>query len=732
MTLRGMTLPRLPRLPLAAFRSRLIFRGVFLLLMLATLALALTVLGQEKQRGRQGYEAAFRPTLDALTAELRHPRGQLALLNLGLQPAPAAAAAAPRGIRPSVLPFAAIDFDDPFKARQAVELSGCALGWPRGAQAGAQVCVAIGRSAFAGGFVYVVVDAALPPTLVRERGVRDLQGLHRARVVVSQPAGTQVWTAPFEAAADAPAQTAAGGLRGRLTGFAGDLGELPLRARPERDFRGWLWQERECAPGAEPADTATCARRTLLTLRLPVAAWREALYRAASPQWPPADLPLTEVKVQWLGPDEAVLFDASLPGAEPPFALEVLSARLREGETLRLVPERADLPVRELRGPVAQDQAADWLQTLILRLPVPHGAASALAPPRAEDIVVTPAGRWRVELLGDFGAIDRQLGVTATRLAGYVGAMLLALGLAWLLIELLLMRRVAVLTQRAAALGRRLQERAGAPGAEDGFEGIEPALRIDALRGRDELGILAGTLADLLQRVREAARREQAQALREREMWHAVGHEIMSPLQSLMVLHRDPTDASHRYVRRMQQAVRVLYGEASPGEAISAAALSPATVELDAFLRHVAHNAAFVGLQEVVYPGTGRPTPVRADEYALEDVLTHLLRNADRHRRPGTPVTLSMEGPDGAGRVRVGVHNIGPAIPPEQVERIFDYGFRGDAATPDAAQRGQGLFVARSYLGKMGGTLTVEATEDGPRFVMTLVSAPPGADLRDA
>jgi signal transduction histidine kinase len=640
-----------------------------------------------------------------------------------------------------VLPFAAIDFDDPFKARQAVELSGCAVGWPAGPQAGAQVCTAIGRSAFAGGFVYVVVDAPLPPAFERDLTQRDLRGLHRARITVTQGGEVERWTAPFEAAADGPVQTAAGGLRGRLTGFAGDLTELPLRQRPERDFRGWFWQERTCAPSAEPSDGATCARRTLLSLRVPVAAWREALFRGGAPTWPPADLARTQVRLEWLGPDDAVLFDSLARGAEPPFSLAQLAGRLGAGETLRLVPERPVATAREFRGSgtAAKDETlsaleegpapAGWLASLILRLPDPGARSAERPPPEASDEVVTPAGRWRVTLSGDFAQVDRQLIITATRLSGYVGAMLAAVALAWLLIELALLRRIARLTRRVADLGHRPGQGLEGTGASPAG-GEDPAQAIAALRGRDELGLLAGTVADLLRRVREAAVRERIQAERERDMWHAVGHEIMSPLQSLMVLHGAADDPSHRYVQRMQQAVRVLYGKASPGEAITAAALTPATLDLDAFLRHVAHNAGFAGVSQVVYAARGRPALAQADEYALEDVITHLLHNADRHRVPGTPITLELEGPDAQGRLQIGVHNVGPGIAPELTERIFEYGFRGDTAghladPAEGSQRGQGLFVARTYLGKMGGTLRVEATPDGPRFVMSLVAAVP-------
>ena len=102
-------------------------------------------------------------------------------------------------------------------------------------------------------------------------------------------------------------------------------------------------------------------------------------------------------------------------------------------------------------------------------------------------------------------------------------------------------------------------------------------LDLSDLRGSDELGILASSLSDLLQRVKDDVRREHIRAQQERDMWHAVGHEIMSPLQSLMVLHPTAEDASHRYIQRMQQAVRVLYGSASPSEALEAATLKLAT-----------------------------------------------------------------------------------------------------------------------------------------------------------
>ena len=50
-------------------------------------------------------------------------------------------------------------------------------------------------------------------------------------------------------------------------------------------------------------------------------------------------------------------------------------------------------------------------------------------------------------------------------------------------------------------------------------------------------------------------------------------HEIMSPPLSLMALRGSAVDASHRYISRMQQAVRVLFGHASPSDAFQSTTL---------------------------------------------------------------------------------------------------------------------------------------------------------------
>ncbi len=558
--------------------------------------------------------------------------------------------------------------------------------------------------------VYLVADLLLPPAVAREKGTLDLAPVSHAVVRAETGAGTEHWVAPFEAPGDAPVDVGDGGLRGRVTGFSGEGSALVKGSRPVRDFRGWLWQEAGCAvPGqALPG----CARRTLISLRVPVEAWRKALFSQGPRTWPPADLGRTRLRLQWVAPGGQLLFDSARAGAVQPFSLQHLGSTLAGGEVLRIERLGSGAPqlVTQLRGQDSSDEvAAPWLTRLVLKLP----SSDTRTQVQASETVNTSSGRYQLSLTGDLTSVDRSLSATATRMSGFVGAMLAAIVLAWLVIELGLIRPVARLTQRAAALNYNMQD----PQVERRLGDLD----VRDMAGRDEMGILASTLAGLLQRVKEGVRREHLRNEQERDMWHAVGHEIMSPLQSLMVLHGDAADPSHRYVHRMQQAVRVLYGSASPSEAISSASVEVDTLDLNQFLQHVAVNAPYAGIQNVVFETAGAPVWVQASEHSLEDVVTHVLRNADRYRPEGTSITLSLD--DCGGMAGFAIHNTGPAIEAGRLEAIFEYGVT-DASAPGES-RGQGLFVARTYMAKMGGTITAANADGGVRFVLHLPRATP-------
>jgi signal transduction histidine kinase len=695
---------RIPRVP---FRLRVFFRGVFVLLALATVALAGFVLREEKELGLKAYREGFAKTKEQIVARLRHPTGQLALLNPDVNPDTRGSSVTP--LHPVVLPFSAIDFDDKAKVQQAVEMAGCGVQYGDGST----LCVAVGSNPLAGGFIYAVGSFATGELVPKPPGARDLGTAHRVRVEVAMRGQTWRWLAPYEGGPDNT-----GAQRGRLTGFAEDA-DGTLALKPVRDFRGWLWQDARCVDGHTGDD---CPRRAFYSVRLPIELFRDELQaRRSQIVWPPADLNRILVHLQVLAPSGATLFDSNQPDATPPFGLADLQPILLPGETLRLAKAGAqgDTELALLQGSettgVAEPSWWDRFTAQLIRRLQVDGYEQALV---AQDTIATPLGRYELTLTGDVRSVNRTLGRVAARVGWIVVAMLAAIVLAWVAIELRIVRRITLLTKRAAAVRHGVQSLKG--GADD-----EIRLDVGDLRGSDELGLLAGTLAELLERVNDDVRREQIRTAQEREQWHAVGHEIMSPLQSLLALHANEDDPSQRYLRRMQQAIRVLYGQASPTEAFEATTLPVNALDIDEFLRHVADNAPHAGITGVRYTSAGAPCLVRGDAYALEDVVTHVLRNADRYRPPGSPIDIHLAGEEGGG-VAVTIHNPGEPIPDELIDRIFEYGVSDAAGEPgaDPAHRGQGLFVARTYMAKMGGTIEARnEPEGGVSFVLRLARA---------
>jgi signal transduction histidine kinase len=673
------------RLPL---RLRVFFRSAFALLALAIVALAIFELREEKALSYRGYRELFDRNTRQIGARLQHPSGQLALLN------PTLPGASLVPLRPLLLPYSAIDFDDKAKAQQAAEMAGCLVQYPDDAQ----LCVAVGSNPVAGGYIYAVGSFVSGSLSAHTPGDPDLTQAHRMAVDVTLRGRRYRWLAPLESAASGVSAARSG----RLTGFRFESDEQ-LSQRPDRDFRGWLWQDRRCmtAPPAPAAED--CRRRSFFSLRLPIGLFSEALRDPQNLVWPPQDLAQIQVRLQALGPGEqAPLFDSNEPGATPPFALSDLKAQLLAGETLRIRRAISGSDVISLTYQAdAQPRSSRWLERWVARLPVP--VSDQLL--SARQMISTPNGVFEVLLTGDPHSADAAVGLLAERLSLFVAAILLAILLTWAAIERRIIHRITLLTGRAAALRQRVNSG-------------ELQLDLQGLHGSDELALLAGVLSDLLQRTNDAATRERLRIEQEKNLWHAIGHEIMSPLQSLSALHAQPDDPSVHYIERMRQAVRVLYGSASPSDAFLSASLQLQTLDVQRFLRTVAHNAVHAGIADVQFEGAVSPVMVRADEYSLEDVVTHVLTNADRYRLPGTPIRMTLSNFEGSARVRI--HNCGSSIEPAMLGKIFEYGVSDHGA---GAQRGQGLFVARTYMAKMGGTIEAANVGDGVEFRLTLAVA---------
>ncbi|MBX6383237.1 MAG: HAMP domain-containing histidine kinase [Microbispora sp.] len=118
---------------------------------------------------------------------------------------------------------------------------------------------------------------------------------------------------------------------------------------------------------------------------------------------------------------------------------------------------------------------------------------------------------------------------------------------------------------------------------------------------------------------------------------------------------------------------------------------------------------------------------VVGDRVKLARLLTNLLDNAERHARTTITVTVRHEPADQRGR-RTAVLEVlddGPGIERDKWEVVFDRFTRLDPArSGNGGCAGLGLPIARQIAQAHGGTLRIEDSPVGARFVLRLPPAP--------
>jgi len=119
----------------------------------------------------------------------------------------------------------------------------------------------------------------------------------------------------------------------------------------------------------------------------------------------------------------------------------------------------------------------------------------------------------------------------------------------------------------------------------------------------------------------------------------------------------------------------------------------------------------------------GEPhVPGRWDRLRLEQIVTNLLSNAIRYGA-GRPIHVRVEAVGDQARLVVQDEGIG--IPPEDVERIFGK-FERAVSDRHYGGLGLGLYITRSIVEAMGGTIRVESRPgEGSTFTFDLPRAAP-------
>lgn len=238
-----------------------------------------------------------------------------------------------------------------------------------------------------------------------------------------------------------------------------------------------------------------------------------------------------------------------------------------------------------------------------------------------------------------------------------------------------------------------------------------------------------------------------------------VVHEIGNPLGSVLGLLdlqllcrgspadraecRDRSERLAGEIVRLRRLLQGLLDYGRPGPPVLAAVDAVRVVG-----RALALAATHRGLEHIRWAGPigAAAPPALADEALLEQVLLNLLLNAGQATPPGGTVGVEVAAAPasrwGSGDVRVGrvfpaeepvvaiaIHDQGPGIPPEHLERVFEPFF---STKPRGQGVGLGLAICHRLVETLGGALTLSSRPGRGTVARVLLPVADGPATRAA
>ncbi|WP_036326602.1 sensor histidine kinase [Microbispora sp. ATCC PTA-5024] len=252
------------------------------------------------------------------------------------------------------------------------------------------------------------------------------------------------------------------------------------------------------------------------------------------------------------------------------------------------------------------------------------------------------------------------------------------------------------------------------------ISGTDLSLRVPLPPGRDEITMLARTANQTLARL-EAAVKQQ------RRFASDASHELRRPISGLRTGLEEallyPDDVEPR------QAIREALATTDRLEAIvddllvlarlrAADPEPPDQIDLGALAAEVAASRP---VRPPVFVVAAPGVLVRGYRIQLIRLLENLLANAQRHAASGVRIEVRANG----GQAMAAVTDDGPGVAPEDRERIFTRFVRlDDARRREPGGSGLGLAISREIAQTHGGSLRVEDSPKGARFVLRLPCVP--------
>ncbi|WKT91087.1 HAMP domain-containing sensor histidine kinase [Microbacterium maritypicum] len=345
--------------------------------------------------------------------------------------------------------------------------------------------------------------------------------------------------------------------------------------------------------------------------------------------------------------------------------------------------------------------------------------------------------RAQLMLVASAGVVAMAASVVAISLEMYISTHDLTVLLAVIAVSLILGLATAWVVARAM---RSSFDRLSASLDEVGRGGVIVAEQ----GGSRELDDLSAQLAEVSGKVVAASAELERLDSARRRFFAWISHDLRTPLTAVRALaesiEEGAADAPERFagqVRVQVDTMSRMVDDLFELSTLTSGAVQLQTQQVDLLdvvsdaVADVAAAAAPHGVR-IVERGVGAHV-LWADPHQLGRIIVNLLTNAIRHAPRGTEIVISATEID-RNRLVLGILDHGAGVAVEDLDRMFDVGWREDAARTAPTDRdgvasgaGLGLSIARGLARAHGGEVFAERTDEGFRMNVLLPSGGGGS-----
>ncbi len=240
---------------------------------------------------------------------------------------------------------------------------------------------------------------------------------------------------------------------------------------------------------------------------------------------------------------------------------------------------------------------------------------------------------------------------------------------------------------------------------------------------QDEFKAACDAVDEMAARLKASLEEQQIQQQKKQELIAGMSHDLKSPLTSIRAYTEALMDGVAKDEAARQRYLSTIRAKETDMEAMVNRLFEFAKMDVSAYPVQLERVALYPAVRDIAEAWDTAPMDitleippemnVTADRELLGRILSNLLGNSEKYSgREQVQIVIAARARENL--VELSVRDDGIGVPPEQLPKLFDAFYRGDAArTAPGTGSGLGLAVVKKAVESMGGTVWAENGRSG-------------------